>query len=271
MTSHLPSVIDRLIGLNAVTRLVDAVISYDPVNAHDKLMLLTNLTTQSSGCLQILDLADQELKGQRLLRLAIKYAQPIEAASIPKAQPLRGLNIIASVQDEFEYAAMILMNATMLPEGRAIFFATPDFFMPALLGDISSQNPIRKHGIIGVVRNLCFDQSKHDFLLNQARILLHVIRPLAVRSIEANESAATMLRSAFPGIAFGEIEPVVVNRHNLLDTLLLLAQSEVGKHALVQHSVVIVLRELDEYETDEENKQIGLRIGALLLGPWPAQ
>jgi hypothetical protein len=266
MTSHLPIAIDRLISLNAVTRLIDSIISYDAVNPHDKLMLLTNLTTQNSGCLQILDLTDQDLKGQRLLRLAIKYARPIETARIPKAQPHRGLNVIATIEDEYEYAAMVLMNATLLPEGRAVFFSTPDFFMPALLADISSPNAIRKQGIIGVIRNLCFDRSKHDFLIREAKILPYLVRPFVVKSIERNESAAIMLRGAFPGMAFGELEPLAVNRHNLLDALLLLAQSDVGKHEMIQHSVVIVLRELDEYETDEENKEIGIRIGAILLG-----
>jgi hypothetical protein len=267
MTSHFPRAIDALIGLNAVTRLIDSVISPYPVNTHDKLMLLTNLTTQSSGCLQMLDLADQDLKGQRLLRLAIKYTKPIESSGIPKAQPHRGLNVIAAVEDEYEYGAMVLMNATLMPEGRTIFFATPDFFMPSLLADISSENPIRKQGIIGVVRNLCFDQSQHEFLLLQAKVLPYLVRPFAVKSIQANESAAALLRSAFPGIVFGDVEPLAVNRHNLLDALLLLAQSDVGKHELVQHSVVVVLRELDEYEADDENKQIGLRISGILLGP----
>jgi hypothetical protein len=271
MTSHFPAAIDRLIGLNAVTRLMDSVIGAEAVSAHDKLMLLTNLTTVSSGCLQILDLADQDLKGQRLLRLAIKFTKPLEECGIPKAQPHRGLNVITTVEDEYEYAAMVLMNATLMPEGRAIFFATPDFFMPSLLADISSENPIRKQGIIGVVRNLCFDQSQHEFLLKKAKVLRYLVEPFAAKSIEANEAAATLLRTAFPGIVFGDVEPLAVNRHNLLDALLLLAQSDVGKHELIQHSVVVVLRELDDYETDQENKQTGLRIGGLLLGSGRAE
>jgi hypothetical protein len=266
ITSHLPAAIDRLIGLNAVTRLMDAVISHDATLVHSRLMLLTNLTTQNSGCLQILDLQDRDLKGQRLLRLAVKFTQPADILTIPKAQPLHGLNLIAEAPgDEFEYAAMVLMNATLLPEGREIFFSTPDFFMPSLLSAASGDNPIRKQGIIGVLRNLCFDQSRHEFLLKKAKILPYLVRPLLSKSIEGNESAVNLLQKAFPGIVFGNPEPVAVNRKNLLESLFMLTQSEVGKSDLVQHHVVFVMRELDEYESDEENKQLGLRISAILI------
>lgn len=266
ITSHIPAAIDRLISLNAITRLMDSVISHDPVLAHDKLMLLTNLTTAGAGCLQLLDIGDDQLRGQRLLRLAVRLTTPIDSYSIPQAQPLRGINVLAGPQDHFEYAAMVLMNATLLPEGRAVFFSTPDFFMPALLGAISSDNPIRKQGIIGVIRNLCFDHSKHEFLLTKVRILPYLIKALISRSIEKNESAVALLKAAFPGMPFGDPEPVAVNRHNILDAILLLSQSDVGRAVLVQHSVVLVMRELEEYETDEENKELGLRISSVLIG-----
>lgn len=269
MTSHLPSAINRIIGLNGVTRMMDAVITHNATLVHDRLMLLTNLTTQNSGVLQILDLNDKELRGQRLLRLAIRFSSPPDAYSIPKAEPLKGMNLVAqSSVDEYEYAAMVLMNATLMPEGRQIFYSTPDFFMPSLLDSVSGDNPIRKQGIIGVLRNLCFDSSKHEFLLTKAKILPAVVRPLITKVIEDNITAAEMLHQAFPGIAFGDPEPLAINRHNLLETLLLLAQSEYGKEYLINHHVIFVLRELDEYETDEENKLIGLRVGGILLGPY---
>jgi hypothetical protein len=198
--------------------------------------------------------------------LAVRLTTPIDSYSIPQAQPLRGINVLAGPQDHFEYAAMVLMNATLLPEGRAVFFSTPDFFMPALLGAISSDNPIRKQGIIGVIRNLCFDHSKHEFLLTKVRILPYLIKALISRSIEKNESAVALLKAAFPGMPFGDPEPVAVNRHNILDAILLLSQSDVGRAVLVQHSVVLVMRELEEYETDEENKELGLRISSVLIG-----
>ena len=267
ITSHCPEAIDQLIGLNAVTRLMDSVIVPEPANVHSKLMLLTNLTTQNSGCLQILDLQDKDLKGQRLLRLAVRFAQPVDSAAIPRAVPLKGLNVLTESGDEYEYAAMVLMNATLMPEGREVFFAKPDFFMPSLLDAISGENPIRKQGIIGVVRNLCFDQSRHEYLLTKGRILPFLVRPLLSKSIEQNEEAAKLIRIAFPNIRIGDPEPVATNRRNILETLLLLSQSAPGKSALIQHSVVFVMREVDEYETDEENKQLGLRISAMLMGP----
>ncbi|KAH0795899.1 protein HGH1 [Histomonas meleagridis] len=270
ITSNVPSAIDQLIGLKAVTRLVDAIISAEPTVVHERLMLLTNLTTQKSGCLQLLDLQDKDLKGQRLLRLAVRFTTPQDSTSIPHASPLRGLNLIASSpSDEYEYAAMVLMNATLMPEGRQIFFETPDFFMPTLMDSISGDNPIRKQGIIGVIRNLCFDQKQHEYLLKKANILPYLVRPLISKTIEDNITAAEMLHKAFPTIIFGDPEPLPENRFHILETLMLLTQSEIGKSTLINSHIIFVLRELDDYETEEENKNLGLRIAACLLGPKP--
>jgi hypothetical protein len=111
-----------------------------------------------------------------------------------------------------------------------------------------------------------FEQAKHEFLITKVRILPYLVKPLIARSIEKNESAVALLKAAFPGMPFGDPEPVAVNRHNILDAILLICQSEIGRAALVQHSVVFVMRELDEYETDEENREIGLRISSMLIG-----
>lgn len=268
MTSNVPSVIDKLIELKAVTRLTDAVISPEPTFVHERLMLLSNLTTQKSGVLQLLDLQDKELKGQRLLRLAVRFTTPPESTSIPQAVPLRGLNLIAeSPNDEYEYAAMVLMNATLMPEARSIIYASPEFFMPTLLDAMSGDNPIRKQGIIGVIRNLCFDQKQHEYLIKKGNILPYLIKPLISKTIEDNLTAAEMLHKSFPTIVFGDPEPIPENRFHILETLLLLTQSECGKSSLTGSNLVFVLRELDDYETEEENKNLGLRITAALLGP----
>lgn len=268
MTSNMPSVIDKLIELKAVTRLTDAVISPEPTVVHERLMLLSNLTTQKSGVLQLLDLHDKELKGQRLLRLAVRFTSPPESTAIPQAVPLRGLNLIAeSPSDEYEYAALVLMNATLMPEGRSMFYASPEFFMPTLLDAMSGDNPIRKQGIIGVVRNLCFDQKQHEYLIKKGNILPYLVKPLISKTIEDNMTAAEMLHKTFPSIVFGDPEPMPENRFHILETLLLLTQSECGKSALINSNLVFILRELDDYETEEENKDLGLRITAALLGP----
>ena len=269
MTSAQPDSIKQIISLGGVTRILDSVISSDPINVDVKLQLLTNITTETLGTMDLLDLKDPDLKGQRLLRLAIRFANEPEESQIPQTEMLNGLPIAASTTsgDEYQYAAMVLMNATLVKEGREIFYQNPKFFMPSFLECISSKNPIRKQGIIGVIRNLCFEQSKHEFLLHDVKILPQIIRPLVPKSIEDNLTAYEMLQTAFPGISFPGLEPLAINRRNLLETILLLTQSEVGKSELTQHHVVFVMREVEAVETDEENKELTLRIGAILLGP----
>lgn len=268
ITSSVPTTITQLIKLNACTRLMDAVIGPNASLVHQRLMLLTNLTTENEGAIQLLDLKDKDITGQRLLRLAVLYTNPPLSYEIPKAKPLHGLNIMAtSPNDEYEYAAMVLMNTTLLAEGRAIFFETPDFFMPKLLDSVSGDNPIRKQGIIGVIRNLCFEQSKHQFLLERANLLPYIVKPLFSKTISSNMTAEEMLKKAFPNVPIGDPEPLPINRRNLLETLMLLTQSEFGLKYLRSHHIVFLLRELDDYETSPENKELGLRLAAILIGP----
>ncbi|EAX91519.1 hypothetical protein TVAG_472610 [Trichomonas vaginalis G3] len=269
MTSKYNEAIRQIISFGGVTRLLEASIAAIPSNVNYRLMLLTNITTEHQGTLDLLDLKDPELKGQRLLRLAIRFATPPAEYAIPQTEMLKGLPIKASttINDEYEYAAMVLMNATLVKEGREIFYENPKFFMPSFLESMSSNNPIRKQGIIGVIRNLCFDNTRHQFLLEEANILKHIIRPLVPPSIEDNITAFEMLQQAFPGVSFPGLEQVTENRRNLLETLMLLTQSEVGKQHLIQHHVVFVMREVQAQEKDERCQELTLRIGAILLGP----
>lgn len=269
MSSKYNEAIRQIISLGGVTRLLEASISSMPTNVNYRLMLLTNITTEHQGTLDLLDLKDPELKGQRLLRLAIRFANPPAEYAIPQTEMINGLPIKATTtsNDEYEYAAMVLMNATLVKEGREIFYENPKFFMPSFLECLSSNNPIRKQGIIGVIRNLCFDQSRHEFLLKEANILKHIIRPLVPLTIEDNLTAHEMLQQAFPGVSFPGLEQVTENRRNLLETLLLLTQSEIGKKELTTHHIVFIMREIQADEKDERCEELTLRIGAILLGP----
>jgi hypothetical protein len=269
MTTEQPDSMTQMISGGAVKRLLDSVISADPTNVDYKLQLLTNLTTKSLGAMELLDIKDPELKGQRLLRLAIRFANPPDETIIPQTEMLRGLPIAASTttNDEYQYAAMVLMNATLIKDGREIFYQNPKFFMPSLLECMSSNNPIRKEGVIGIIRNLCFEQSKHEFLLKEVNILPHIIRPLVPTSLQYNITAYEMLQQVFPGVSFPGMEPLATNRKLLLETILLLTQSEVGKNELIRHHVVFAMREVEANETDEENKELTYRIGAVLLPP----
>ena len=263
--THLNAV-QEVVKEKGVSRLLDSVIGPEVNNCNYRLMLLTNLTGLDEGCKQLLDLEDETIKGQRLLRLAVRFTLPLDSGELPQAIFRKGVPMVLD-QDPYEYASMVLMNATQIPEGRAIFYENPKFFMPALLSSMSSQNNIRKQGIIGVIRNLCFDYTKHEYLLHTVHILPYVVKPLVPKTIDNNLTAAEMLRNSFPEVSFGDPEPVILNRRNLLETLMLLVQSEVGKKELVHRNVIFALREFDEFETDEENKNLGLRLGGILIGP----
>ena len=268
MSSEHPECSRQIIALGTVTRLLDSVISASPTNINSRLMLLTNITTEHEGTLQLLDMKDSDLKGQKLLRLAIRFANPPESLAIPRAEEIKGLPIMATSfsEDEYQYASFILMNATLIKEGREIFYDNPRFFMPAFLEAMSSPNPIRKQGIIGVIRNLCFEADRHEFMIKQAKIIPHIIKPLVPKSIEDNLTATEMLQNALSCGAFQGMEPLAENRKNLLETIWLLTQSKVGIEALIKSHIVFVLREVEGCEDNEFNKELTIRIGALIIG-----
>lgn len=269
ITSNFPVCINELIASNAVKRLLESVIEPLPNNVNYRLMLLTNLTTETLGARQLLDIDDPDIKGQKLLRLAVNFCLPPNDLAIAQTEEINGLPIKATITtyDHYEYAAMVLMNATMIKEGREVFYENPKFFMPAFLECMYSSNKIRKQGIIGVIRNLCFDHSKHQFLIEQCNVLRHIIKPLVPPQLENNVTAYEMLTSAFPGLKVVGLEPLASNRRCLLETVLQLCQSEYGREQLIKKHVVFTIREVYELETDEENKELTLRIGSLLLPP----
>jgi hypothetical protein len=266
ITSNYQYSIQQFITLKAVSRILDSILVPLPICVHEKLMFLSNLTTETDGALQLLDFGDKQLEGQRLLRLSVRFISSQNEAVSKTPGLYKGLNIITSGSiDEYEYAALVLMNSTLILQGRTIFYQNPDFFMPNFLSCIFSENPIRKQGIIGVIRNLCFDENQHQFLLEKVKILPYVLIPLAPKSIEDNLTAYDMITQCFSGFVFNHFELIPDNRKHLLETILLLTQSEFGKDFCQKHHVVFVMRELIEAESFEESKQICYRIGARLL------
>lgn len=86
-----------------------------------------------------------------------------------------------SLNDPYQHFATILMNVTQLERGRMYLMRQSEgsSILENLLLQLRSQNPVRRQGIAGAVKNCCFEKDSAWWLLNQLHILKHLLYPLA--------------------------------------------------------------------------------------------
>lgn len=76
------------------------------------------------------------------------------------------------------YIALIFSNLSQVSGARAFFSNTER--LNSLLPYIKcTDNLLRKGGVIGLLRNICFDSSQHIWLLEEMELLPTILTPLA--------------------------------------------------------------------------------------------
>eukprot|EP00904_Undaria_pinnatifida_P006211 jgi/Undpi1/271/HiC_scaffold_1.g00267.m1 len=84
------------------------------------------------------------------------------------------------VLDQWQHCASVLCNAARTPEGRkALRRPDPRVALSELLPQLSSANPVRRWGIAGCVRNCCFEELDHAWLLHEVKVVPHLLMRLA--------------------------------------------------------------------------------------------
>ena len=131
-------------------------------------MTLSNLSIDKSSCTQIWQcLQEHDITVEKVLDvLCVKKTkskgQEEEEKKVPK----------------LHYLGPFLSNLTQLPEVRQMLLK--DLLLERLLSFTDyKESSVRRGGIIGALRNCCFDYEKHDLLLNQLDLLPKLLLPLA--------------------------------------------------------------------------------------------
>lgn len=129
---------------------------------------------------------------------------------------------------------------------------------------------VRRGGVIGTLRNCCFDHKHHEWLLSEeVDILPFLLLPLAgpeELSEEENEGLPLDLQY-LPEDKQREADPEL--RKMLLETLLLLCATARGRQTLRGKQVYPLMRELHKWESTEEGKRSVEKLIHVLIGDEP--
>lgn len=90
--------------------------------------------------------------------------------------------------DPYQHFAAVLMNCTQVEAARKFVLRirrkhdhdeNPTSVFQAILPQLRSQNPIRRRGIAGTIRNCCLERDSAWWFLNVVKVTKHILYPLA--------------------------------------------------------------------------------------------
>ncbi|XP_018541940.1 protein HGH1 homolog [Lates calcarifer] len=174
---------------------------------------------------------------------------------------------------KLHYLGPLLSNLTQLPEARNYMMDKDRCVIQRLLPFTQFQaSTVRRGGVIGTLRNCCFDYAHHEWLLSEAvDILPFLLLPLAgpeELSDEENEGLPVDLQY-LPEDKKREDDPDI--RKMLLETLLLLTATKAGRQTLKDKNVYPIMREFHRWEKDVHVTAACEKLVQVLIGDEPEQ
>lgn len=195
--------------------------------------ILSNLTRHERTCRDVFKTLQEQNIG--LAKLVEIFCQ-------------EGFNQKASLH----YLGPLLSNLTQLPEARHFILDKERCVIQRLLPYTQyEQSTTRRGGVVGTLRNCCFDYAHHEWLLGDSvDILPYLLLPLAgpeELSEEENEGLPVDLQY-LPEDKKRETDPDI--RKMLLETLLLLTATKGCRQIMKNKNVYPIMREFHNWEKD---------------------
>ncbi|KAM7421988.1 hypothetical protein PAMA_010189 [Pampus argenteus] len=215
--------------------------------------ILSNLTRHEKTCKTVFKVLQEELGLAQLVEIFCT----------------EGYNKKAKLH----YLGPLLSNLTQLPDARNYMLDKDRCVVQRLLPFTQFQaSAVRKGGVIGTLRNCCFDYAHHEWLLSDAvDILPFLLLPLAgpeELSEEENEGLPVDLQY-LPDDKKREEDPDI--RKMLLETLFLLTATKHGRRTLKEKNVYPILREFHRWEKDAFVGAACEKLVQVLIGDEPEQ
>ncbi|XP_038551908.1 protein HGH1 homolog [Micropterus salmoides] len=215
--------------------------------------ILSNLTRLDKTCKTVFKVLQEE----------VGLAQLVEVFCT------KGYNKNANLH----YIGPLLSNLTQLPEARNFMMDKNRCVIQRLLPFTQYQaSVVRRGGVIGTLRNCCFDHANHEWLLSDAvDILPFLLLPLAgpeELTEEENEGLPVDLQY-LPEDKKREEDADI--RKMLLETLLLLTATKAGRQTLKDKSVYPIMREFHNWEKDVHVTAACEKLVQVLIGDEPEQ
>lgn len=170
-----------------------------------------------------------------------------------------------------DFIGPLLSNLSQLPEAREEILDRDRCVVQRLLPFTQFEGSVtRRGGVIGTLRNLCFNHKHHEWLLSEdVDILPFLLLPLAgpeELSDEENEGLPLDLQY-LPEDKRRESDPDL--RKMLLETLLLLCATSGGRCSLKSKQVYPLMREFHRWEENDEVKNAAEKLIQVLIGDEP--
>ncbi|XP_048850022.1 protein HGH1 homolog [Brienomyrus brachyistius] len=214
--------------------------------------ILTNLTRHEKTCKDVFKVFQEEHIG---------------LAKIVEILCTDDYNKTASLH----YLGPLLSNLTQLPEARQFILDKERCVVQRLLPYTQYEaSMVKRGGVIGTLRNCCFDHAYHEWLLSDAvDILPFLLLPLAgpeELTEEENEGLPVDLQY-LPEDKKREGDPDV--RKMLIETLLLLTATQAGRQILKSKNVYPIMREFHKWETEPSVISACEKLVQVLIGDEP--
>lgn len=169
------------------------------------------------------------------------------------------------------YIGPLLSNLTQLQDARNQLMDRQRCVVQRLLPFTQYQaSAVRRGGVIGALRNCCFDHANHQWLLSDSvDVLPFLLLPLAgpeELTDEENQDLPVDLQY-LPEDKKREDDPDI--RKMLLETLLLLTATKVGRQTLKDKSVYPIMREFHRWEKDVHVGATCEKLIQVLIGDEP--
>ncbi|XP_074494531.1 protein HGH1 homolog [Sebastes fasciatus] len=174
---------------------------------------------------------------------------------------------------QLHYLGSLLSNLTQLPETRDYLMDKERCVIQRLFPFTQYQaSAVRRGGVVGTLRNCCFDHAHHEWLLSDAvDILPSLLLPLAgpeELTEEENDGLPVDLQY-LPEDKKREEDPDI--RKMLLETLLLLTATRAGRDILKDKNAYPIIRELHRWEKDVHVAAACEKLVQVLIGDEPEQ
>lgn len=233
--------------LEFVCQMVELALDRESPLADPALMVLSNVTrpSQLTGkvlALMVRDDGDDTYDEAKVNELLERLMAALTATKYN--------NVGASLH----YLGPLLSNLSQLPIVRRYILNHESKVIHRLIPFTEYQDSlVRRGGIVGCLRNCCFDLDEHSWLLGEdVDILPHLLLPLAGPEEFDDEDNGKLPVDLqwLPEDKKRESDPDI--RRMLLEALEQLCATRVHREFMRDHNVYIILRELHKWEKDRE-------------------
>jgi hypothetical protein len=244
---------ESIITLGAVPRMLQLAADPEWKEADKLCMTLSNITRTEAGSVAVLRALTEETASVTLYQLVDIFGRI-------------GYNKNAN----YDYLATVFSNISQLHTARLLFLDREKCIIPRLLPYTQSESLTRRGGVVGLLRNLCFQVDCHQWLLGEdVDILPSLLLPLAGPEEFSEEETDKLPEDLqyLPTDKTREGDPDI--RKMLLEALTKLCSTQAGRSHMQDKQVYIILRALDHWETEQAVKQCCLDLISILISDEP--